>query len=210
VYHAGRIAVYALLGAIGGATGHVLANSGFGRAMTIAAGGSMLAIVAAGVAGHRFRVLDVGGHVRGLVGRLGRHLRTGTRASALGWGVLNGLLPCGLLYAALAAAAGTGRAGHGALFMAAFGLGSIPALGALALGASAASPARRPWLARLRPVATALVAILLIARGFGFPAGHAGGHAGAGEHDGHQLPAEAREPVSQAWPAASAAHAHHH
>jgi len=43
-------------------------------------------------------------------------------------GVVLGFLPCGLLYGALAAAAATGDAGAGALVMASFTLGTVPAL----------------------------------------------------------------------------------
>ena len=43
-------------------------------------------------------------------------------------GLVLGLLPCGLVYGALAAAAGTGGMLDGALAMAAFGAGTVPAL----------------------------------------------------------------------------------
>ena len=43
-------------------------------------------------------------------------------------GLVLGLLPCGLLYGALAAAAGTASALGGAMAMAAFALGTVPAL----------------------------------------------------------------------------------
>ena len=49
-------------------------------------------------------------------------------------GVVLGFLPCGLLYGALAAAAGTASMGEGALAMAAFALGTVPALVAVGWG----------------------------------------------------------------------------
>jgi uncharacterized protein len=49
-------------------------------------------------------------------------------------GVVLGFLPCGLLYGALAAAAGTASMGDGALAMAAFTLGTVPALVAVGWG----------------------------------------------------------------------------
>jgi sulfite exporter TauE/SafE len=53
-------------------------------------------------------------------------------------GLALGFLPCGILYAALAAAAATGSPLYGALAMFCFGLGTIPALVAVGLlGASA-------------------------------------------------------------------------
>ena len=59
-----------------------------------------------------------------------------SRAGRLGrfpLGLLLGLLPCGLVYAALAAAAGSGSASTAMLAMAAFGLGTVPGLIAVAL-----------------------------------------------------------------------------
>jgi sulfite exporter TauE/SafE len=55
----------------------------------------------------------------------------GWRGYALG--VALGFIPCGLLYGALAAAAGSGSALAGALAMIAFALGTVPALFAVAL-----------------------------------------------------------------------------
>ena len=49
-------------------------------------------------------------------------------ASRYALGLVLGLLPCGLLYGALAAAGGTASALGGATAMAAFALGTVPAL----------------------------------------------------------------------------------
>jgi sulfite exporter TauE/SafE len=49
-------------------------------------------------------------------------------------GIVLGFLPCGLLYGALAAAGGTASIQDGALVMAAFGLGTVPALVAVGWG----------------------------------------------------------------------------
>ena len=70
-------------------------------------------------------------------------------------GVVLGFLPCGLLYGALAAAAGTASTGKGALAMAAFAGGTMPALSRSAGG----SLLRR----RLRDVARWIAPPLLIA-----------------------------------------------
>jgi hypothetical protein len=49
-------------------------------------------------------------------------------------GVVNGLLPCGLVYAYLALAAGAGGSLRGALAMALFGLGTMPLLALVGCG----------------------------------------------------------------------------
>jgi len=70
-------------------------------------------------------------------------------AAPLAAGVLNGFLPCPLVYAFLAQAAGCGSAVRGTLTMVSFGLGTFPTM--LALGALGATWRRRPDTASGRP-----------------------------------------------------------
>lgn len=58
-----------------------------------------------------------------------RLMRARSAPGALALGVIWGWLPCGLSWTALLGAATTGDAASGALLMAAFGLGTLPALG---------------------------------------------------------------------------------
>ena len=84
-----------------------------------------------------------------------RLLPIDTPGKALAFGLLWGLLPCGLVYSTLVWAMGAGGALNGGLLMLCFGLGTLPAL--LAMGAFAATLAgfiRQPWVRR---VAGALV-----------------------------------------------------
>jgi sulfite exporter TauE/SafE len=55
-------------------------------------------------------------------------------ATRYAFGVVNGLLPCGLVYAALSLPVATTHPGWGALAMVAFGFGTVPVLSAIALG----------------------------------------------------------------------------
>jgi uncharacterized protein len=79
-------------------------------------------------------------------------------------GVVLGFLPCGLLYGALAAAAGTASVREGALAMAAFAVGTVPALiavgwGGLILRRRLRDVAR--WIARPLLVANAPLMLAL-------------------------------------------------
>jgi sulfite exporter TauE/SafE len=66
------------------------------------------------------------------LGSLGARLAaSGTLGSRYAFGLATGLLPCGLVYAALALPVSLGSAGGGALAMLAFGLGTVPALATL-------------------------------------------------------------------------------
>lgn len=60
----------------------------------------------------------------------GRFLQSPSRLAPLAGGMVNGLLPCGLVYLALSTALATGDIQLGAAIMFYFGLGTIPALAA--------------------------------------------------------------------------------
>lgn len=133
-YHLGRATTYAALGAAGGAAAGALAGwSGF---RFLAAGLLALAtLFLLGMAIPRLKTLLGGGGAPGeswwsrSLGHWARPLfssPTGLRGWALG--VMLGFIPCGLLYAALAAAAASGDAMTGALAMLAFAAGTVPAL----------------------------------------------------------------------------------
>ncbi|MCA9586200.1 MAG: sulfite exporter TauE/SafE family protein [Myxococcales bacterium] len=78
-----------------------------------------------------------------------RLLREPTPARALALGAVWGLIPCGLLYGTLFVAAGAGSAAGGAVVMAAFGLGTLPALGSIgAFASSVGSWLARAWVRR--------------------------------------------------------------
>lgn len=131
-YHLGRLTTYTALGALaGGATALFASTSAFGWL----SGG--LLVVAALLMVVQALGLALGGSspMAGVLTRLATPLSTATGAGArYGLGVILGFLPCGLLYGALAAAGGTGSAADGALAMASFAAGTMPALMATGWG----------------------------------------------------------------------------
>jgi sulfite exporter TauE/SafE len=82
--------------------------------------------------------------------------------SAFWLGVSLGLLPCGFLYAGLAAAAASGSVWSGALGMLGFGFGTVPTLVAVALAGGAAAARFRRLTSAIAPVAMTANAVLLI------------------------------------------------
>jgi uncharacterized protein len=97
---------------------------------------------------------------------LGRILKRGSLTGLFQIGLLNGLLPCGMVYAALALASLQSGPLSGAVFMFLFGLGTLPLMFAISLGGlSLRSPKLQPVLNRVIPTVTFLVAVLLILRG---------------------------------------------
>ena len=90
----------------------------------------------------------------------------GFRSLAL-LGMLNGLLPCGLVYVALAGALARGGLLDSVVYMALFGLGTVPTMLGIGLSGKLFSLAFRLQLRRVIPVGVCLVAGLLILRGLG-------------------------------------------
>jgi sulfite exporter TauE/SafE len=163
-YNAGRIASYATAGAIAGALGATLASLGLAlRAqlgLRLVAGGMMIAVglYVAGWGRSLRWVERVGEPVWKRIAPLaGRLVPIATPPQAFALGLLWGWLPCGLVYAAIAAAVTSGSAIGGAATMVAFGLGTLPML--LAMGSAAAMVARS---ARIRWVRTAAGSMILV------------------------------------------------
>ncbi len=177
-YHAGRLALYLLAGALAGALGGALdaaaLHAGWPRLAAQVAGGLLVLFGTVSLlrqAGLRLpRVGDRLGLNRDGLLRLGA-VPPAWRGLALG--AASALLPCGWLYAYLAAAAGSGSAERGVLTMGVFWVGTVPAvLAAAAILQRLTGPLRR----RLPAFgALALILIgLLTALGRIGPAHHSG------------------------------------
>lgn len=170
-YHAGRLTAYAAIGLLAGLVGAGVAHAGFGRGLSIAAGAGLLlqalsasAWVSGGVVGRR--VAQAASHV---VGTAGAWLRRHGVQGPFTVGALSGLLPCGLLYAAITAAVGLGSAALAVGFMLAFGLGTLPLLALVGIAAerfAAHTPVR---LRRAGPLMLAALGLLLVVRGLAMP-----------------------------------------
>jgi len=79
--------------------------------------------------------------------------------------MLNGLLPCGMVYLAVAAAVTRDTVTGAAAFMLFFGMGTLPLLIAVQWFGRMVAPDVRVRLRRMLPVVTVVVAVLLILRG---------------------------------------------
>lgn len=131
-YSAGRTATYVVLGALAGAAGGLVQQAGAlvglqrttavlaGALLVVSAGGSLIAATPFAAPGR-------------VVGRVTTRLMTRVPGHPLLLGGVLGLLPCGLLYSAVVAATTTGGAFAGGLALAAFAVGTMPALAGVAL-----------------------------------------------------------------------------
>jgi sulfite exporter TauE/SafE len=96
---------------------------------------------------------------------MGTLYKRGGALAMLAIGLLNGLLPCGFVYAALGTAVTAGSPAPSMAFMAAFGMGTGPAMLGVSLLGRLASTTWRARLQRFAPIGLAVVGLLLILRG---------------------------------------------
>lgn len=163
VYQLGRVSTYALLGVVAGLIGKSIFLAGLQRWLAIALGvvillGFLLS-----------KKIALAGPVVRLVGRLktvmGAQLQQRSFRSLALLGMLNGLLPCGLVYVAMAGAVSRGTVLSGIGYMTAFGLGTMPAMLAVSLSGKMFPGSLRLKLHRVIPFSICLLAALLILRG---------------------------------------------
>jgi len=167
LYNAGRVVTYALLGGLVGLVGRVVSLAGFQQVLSIGVGAAMLLVALVPWVSRQVRRLEQApsaflGRVMAPMGGL---YRSGGVGAMLTIGLLNGLLPCGFVYAALATAVTAGDPVSSMAFMAAFGLGTGPAMLGVSLVGRLASTNWRARLQRWAPVGLAVVGLLLIVRG---------------------------------------------
>jgi sulfite exporter TauE/SafE len=163
MYQFGRVITYCLLGVVAGLVGKSIALAGFQRWLSIALGVAILLgfLISKKVA--------VSAPVVHFVSRLKTtisallHRRGFVSLTLLG--MLNGLLPCGLVYVALAGAISQGRLLHGMIYMALFGLGTVPTMLGIGLSGRMFPMTFRLKLRSAIPVAVCLLGGLLILRG---------------------------------------------
>ncbi|MET4108316.1 sulfite exporter TauE/SafE family protein [Hymenobacter sp. UYP22] len=169
LYNLGRTTTYAALGALAGLAGHGLRLAGLQQSLSVASGCLILLLVAVPE-----RWAGPGAGWLGLARPLNRVklLLAGLFQRTSGWalygaGLLNGLLPCGLVYLALAGALSAPGILGAAGYMACFGLGTLPLMLALSLTGQLVPLCWRARLRQVVPYAASLLAILFIVRGLG-------------------------------------------
>ncbi|UCD37679.1 MAG: sulfite exporter TauE/SafE family protein [Fidelibacterota bacterium] len=167
LYNIGRTLTYALMGLIIGFLGRSISLAGYQQAIGFIVGGGLIAsvLLPARVRGWFLTRAGIGRMVEPLKRVVGALLTRGSNSSLLFLGICNGFLPCGLVYAALGSSLMVEGPIQGMLYMANFGVGTIPVMLAMSFTGKLFNAAVRRKLARLLPVGVVILGLLFILRG---------------------------------------------
>jgi sulfite exporter TauE/SafE len=167
LYNSGRILTYAIFGTLFGLLGKSFHLAGLQRQVSVFLG--ILIIVGLLIP----YVLKQKNKLTGwwykifgsLYSEMSLLLKNGSFWSLFVIGFLNGFLPCGLVYLAIAGALAQSEIIDGTLFMVMFGLGTIPAMFAVGWASKYISLTMRNAVKRATPYLVGLFGLLLIFRG---------------------------------------------
>lgn len=178
LYHGGRLLTYALLGALAGSIFMWTSLAGQQQWLSMLFGALLIVFAVIGWKAGQVTVFpELSRLLHGAAERAFRY-RGWPRMMLLG--MMNGLLPCGLVYVALAVAAASGSVLQGALIMLSFGSGTLPVLMFMSVAAGRL-PLQRWWRPVTLRILTLIAGLLLIVRGLNLdipflsPAAHEGG-----------------------------------
>jgi len=170
IYQLGRVTTYALLGLLVGLSGVALSALGGDMLQRILAilAGSLMIVFALNLAGwlpdplRRFSAWA--SRKSGLASLARTASESARRGSWYALGLANGLLPCGLVYAALSLALSVGNAQMATLMMATFGLGTIPAMMLVPSALQRMTPALRSSAMRVAAVMIIVMGVITVLR----------------------------------------------
>ncbi len=167
LYNLGRITTYAVFGIVFGLIGRSFAWFGWQQKISITLGLIILiALILPRVLNNQHLFTKWNNRVMVVLReKLGKLLFNGHPASLYAIGILNGLLPCSMVYLALAGAVATGDALYGAVFMASFGAGTLPAMWTISFFGGMMKQSIRVNARKLFPAMMIIMAFLLILRG---------------------------------------------
>ena len=169
LYHFGRLLSYSIIGLLFGFIGKGLYLSGFQQRLSILMGVIMIILVLVPIS--IFNKYNFSKPLYRLIGgvkqKLGLYLNKKSNKALFSIGFFNGFLPCGLVYMALIGSISTGNALQGSLYMALFGLGTIPMMTAAILVGNFVNLSLRKKIQKVIPVVVVVIGVLFILRGLG-------------------------------------------
>jgi len=169
IYHLGRLTSYGILGLAFGLLGRGFYMAGIQQQLSIAVGVGMIviAIVPEKVLAQYNFSKPVYRLISKIKSSLGTQFKRKTPDAFFSIGLFNGLLPCGLVYAALFGAIAMQNLGLSISYMVLFGLGTIPMMSAVVYVSSLLSMPFRSKLQKAVPIVTVVIGVLFVLRGMG-------------------------------------------
>ncbi|MDZ4663690.1 MAG: sulfite exporter TauE/SafE family protein [Bacteroidota bacterium] len=170
-YNFGRVITYSLFGVVFGLIGQSFSFFGLQQKLSIILGIGILIFLI-------FPYLSIKPNafyfnfINKIKTKISSLFNKNDLGSLFGIGLLNGLLPCGMVYIALAGALVGQTAFHSMLFMAVFGLGTIPFMFSVSYISQFISLKARNTIKKVQPFIIAIMAVLLIVRGLNLGIDH--------------------------------------
>ena len=168
-YHIGKLTAYGILGLVFGLLGKSFYLAGMQQQLSIIVG--VLMIVVALVPEKVFAKYNFSKPVYKIISKvkssLGQQFKNKSYKSLFTIGLLNGFLPCGMVYVAIFGAIAMQSVSLGVLYMLLFGIGTIPMLTAVIYISNVLSFSFRGTLQKIIPVVAVVIGMLFIIRGLG-------------------------------------------
>jgi sulfite exporter TauE/SafE len=166
IYHLGRVLTYTALGVFFGFVGKRFFVAGFQQMFSIILGVLILLMLVSFVLNKRFLHFTFIDKTTAVIQEfIIKHMQRKSFISLFSVGAANGLLPCGMVYFAIAGSMATGNIEGGSFFMLAFGLGTLPFMVLLSQFGYVLNIAARNTMKKTVPFFIAGMGILLILRG---------------------------------------------
>jgi len=168
LYHGGRVFSYSLIGALFGLLGKGFYFFGLQQQISIAVGLVMILSILAPKLFSRFSITKpIFRFTNRIKNALGQSLKKKESSTFFTIGFLNGLLPCGLVYMAMIASLTSTSVWEGMLYMALFGLGTVPLMTAMVILGNLTGYINRQKIQKVIPYAVVIIGCFFVLRGLG-------------------------------------------
>lgn len=168
-YHLGRLTAYALIGLVFGLVGKGFFLAGIQQRLSVFIGVAMIITILTServLANYNFSK-PVYRLISKIKSSLGKQFKNKSYQSLFTIGLLNGFLPCGMVYVALFGAIAMQNVPFGILYMLLFGIGTIPMMSSVTYLNSIMTVSFRNKIQKAIPYVGVIIGILFILRGLG-------------------------------------------
>lgn len=166
-YQLGRVVTYTFLGAVFGLIGEGVSIVGFQKYLTIFSGIMLILMAVLSFTSVDFstKIPFLQKVLLNIKINLGKFIQKTGYSSRFITGILNGFLPCGMVYMALTASLAYGGVKNGLLFMMLFGIGTIPLMFIVVLMGNLFTQALRIKILKIIPFMMIILGGIFIIRG---------------------------------------------